>query len=76
MHFGLGGRQCLGKTLAQANIYKLSSTLLHEFDFQLADPTEAAAVKKGDYNGRLPDLISVGVSDLEGPLLVTATTRK
>ncbi|CAN9386777.1 unnamed protein product, partial [Alternaria alternata] len=33
MHFGLGGRQCIGKTLAQTNIYKLTSTLLREFAF-------------------------------------------
>ncbi|CAN9336881.1 unnamed protein product [Alternaria alternata] len=34
MHFGLGGRQCIGKTLAQTNIYKLTSTLLREFAFE------------------------------------------
>ncbi|KAI3391285.1 hypothetical protein diail_7644 [Diaporthe ilicicola] len=28
MHFGLGGRQCIGKTVAQTKIYKLAGTLL------------------------------------------------
>jgi cytochrome P450 len=75
MHFGLGGRQCLGKTVAQSNIYKLASTLLREFDFQIANPVERAAVERGEYYAKLPDLISVGVSDLAGPLMVTAKIR-
>lgn len=75
MHFGLGGRQCLGKTLAQSNIYKLTSTLLREFDFQLADASERQAITKGEFHGRLPEMISVGVSDLAGPLMVFAQTR-
>ncbi|KAK0377918.1 isotrichodermin C-15 hydroxylase [Colletotrichum limetticola] len=75
MHFGLGGRQCLGKTLAQSNIYKLTSTLLREFDFQLADPMERGLATNGSFHGVLPDLISVGVSDLAGPLMVTASAR-
>lgn len=37
MHFGLGGRQCIGKTVATTNIYKIFSTLLREFTFELAD---------------------------------------
>ncbi|KZL68515.1 benzoate 4-monooxygenase cytochrome [Colletotrichum incanum] len=75
MHFGLGGRQCLGKTLAQSNIYKLTSTLLREFDFQLADSSERQAISRGEYHGRLPEMISVGVSDLAGPLMVFAQAR-
>ena len=76
MHFGLGGRQCLGKTLAQTNIYKLTSTLLSEFDFQIANPVERDQVARGEFRGRLPEMISVGVSDLEGPLMVKASVRK
>ncbi|KAM0414643.1 hypothetical protein ACHAPT_013514 [Fusarium lateritium] len=76
MHFGLGGRQCLGKTVAQTNIYKLASTLLREFDFQIADPAERDEVARGGFRGKLPDMISVGVSDLKGPLMVTAKVRK
>jgi cytochrome P450 len=75
MHFGLGSRQCLGKTVAQTNLYKLASTLLHEFDFQIADPAERTAVQSGEYYAKLPDLISVGVSDLNGSLMVTAGRR-
>lgn len=75
MHFGLGGRQCIGKTVAQTNIYKLSSTLLREFEFELADPQEKAAVEKGAYRGKIPDLISVGISELERPLVVRARRR-
>lgn len=75
MHFGLGGRQCIGKTVAQTNIYKLASTLLQEFDFCLADGDEQESASRGDYRGVLPPLISVGISDLEGPLMVRAKRR-
>ena len=76
MHFGLGGRQCLGKTLATMNVYKLTATLLREFDFELADAIERQSVEKGEFVGRLPSLVSVGISDLEGQLLVRASKRK
>lgn len=75
MHFGLGGRQCIGKTVAQTNIYKLVSTLLRVYEFQLADPKERERVKMGEFYGKLPGLISVGISDLDGPLMVTAKLR-
>ncbi|KAH8743294.1 isotrichodermin C-15 hydroxylase [Diaporthe sp. PMI_573] len=75
MHFGLGGRQCIGKTVAQTNIYKLASTLLREFEFCLADAEEREAVSRGDFRGVLPPLITVGISDLEGPLMVRAKKR-
>ncbi|KAH6974336.1 putative benzoate 4-monooxygenase cytochrome P450 [Ilyonectria sp. MPI-CAGE-AT-0026] len=76
MHFGLGGRQCIGKTVAQTNIYKLASTLLRHFEFQLADPEEREKVASGKFYGQLPGMISVGISDLEHPLLVTAKVRE
>lgn len=76
MHFGLGGRQCIGKTIAQGNMYKVVGTLLREFEFDLADAGERAAVRRGDFVGHLPDMISVGVSDLERPLTVTARLRR
>lgn len=75
MHFGLGGRQCIGKTVAQTNIYKLASTLLREFDFCLADAGEQESASRGGYRGILPPLISVGISDLDGPLMVKAKKR-
>ncbi|KAL4795355.1 cytochrome P450 [Aspergillus venezuelensis] len=75
MHFGLGGRQCIGKTVATTNIYKLFSTLLREFSFELADEEERRDVELGMYRGKLPDMVSVGISDLEGPLLVRARVR-
>ncbi|KAF6824782.1 isotrichodermin C-15 hydroxylase [Colletotrichum plurivorum] len=74
MHLGLGNRQCLGKTVALANIYKLASTLLRDFEFQLADPEESEKAARGEFRGKLPGLISVGVSDLRGPLMVRAKT--
>ncbi|KAJ5504555.1 hypothetical protein N7463_007429 [Penicillium fimorum] len=40
MHFGLEGRRCIGKTVAMTNIYKFMSTILSEFDFELADEAE------------------------------------
>ncbi|KKA24841.1 Benzoate 4-monooxygenase [Rasamsonia emersonii CBS 393.64] len=75
MHFGLGGRQCIGKNVATTNIYKLMSTLLREFEFELADEKVRLDVKKGLYRGKVPALMSVGISDLEGPLLVRVRER-
>ncbi|CAG9941252.1 unnamed protein product [Clonostachys rosea f. rosea IK726] len=75
MHFGLGGRQCVGKTVAQTNIYKLVSTLLRRFDFQLADSEERERAAKGEFVGKLPEMISVGISDLKHPLMVRARVR-
>lgn len=75
MHFGLGGRQCIGKTVATTNIYKLMSTLLREFHFELADDQETMDVQKGLYVGKIPEMQSVGISDLKGPLLVKVQAR-
>lgn len=75
MHFGLGGRQCIGKTVAMTNIYKLMSTLLSEFEFDLADSDEAKKALNHKSRGKIPALISVGISDLEGPLMVRARER-
>jgi cytochrome P450 len=75
MHFGLGGRQCIGKTMATTNIYKVVTTLLSKFDFQLADDREREEVERGEWTGKLPPLISVGVSDLDGGLWVRAKER-
>lgn len=75
MHFGLGGRQCIGKTVATANIYKFLSTLLREFQFVLASEQERAGVANGLYKGKIPEMFSVGISDLKGPLLVRARNR-
>ncbi|KAG9188845.1 benzoate 4-monooxygenase [Alternaria panax] len=79
MHFGLGGRQCIGKTLAQTNIYKLTSTLLREFAFDYARVDGGKAGNQGEKKdaslGRLPDMASVGISDLEHPLLVRVRRR-
>ncbi|KAJ4316675.1 hypothetical protein N0V84_007723 [Fusarium piperis] len=76
MHFGLGGRQCLGKTVAHANIYKLTATLLREFDFQIANPEERGKAAAGAFLGKLPNLRSKGVSELNEPLLVVARMRE
>ncbi|OGM48525.1 benzoate 4-monooxygenase cytochrome P450 [Aspergillus bombycis] len=76
MHFGLGGRQCIGKTVATANIYKLMSTLLAEFKFELANEQEHVDARNGLYCGEIPELISVGISELKAPLLVRASLRK
>ncbi|KAJ5870204.1 hypothetical protein N7455_005145 [Penicillium solitum] len=75
MHFGLGGRQCIGKTVATTNIYKLMSTLLSEFEFELPDATERVQAQENYFHGRIPDLISVGISDLAAPLMVKARKR-
>lgn len=75
MHFGLGGRQCIGKTVAMSNIYKLMSTLLKEFQFELADEEEKAKVQRGGFQGEIPEMISVGISDLASPLMVKARKR-
>ena len=79
MHFGLGGRQCIGKTLAQTNIYKLTSTLLREFAFEYVGLGGKRAVdqseERGQSLGGLPDMVSVGISDLEQPLMVKVRRR-
>ena len=75
MHFGLGGRQCIGKTLALSNIYKLAGTLLKEFNFELADLDERLEVQRGSFVGVIPELVSVGISDLAQPLMVKARIR-
>ncbi|KAG7125195.1 Cytochrome monooxygenase like protein [Verticillium longisporum] len=72
MHFGLGTRQCIGKTLALSNVYKLAATLLREFEFGIANAEERQVAARGGFRGKLPEMISVGVSDLKGPLMVTA----
>lgn len=73
MHFGLGGRQCIGKALATTNIYKLTSTLLQEFEFELAGVrAEKSMIERTD----IPKLVSFGVSDLDGPLMVRCKKRK
>ncbi|KAF9894708.1 hypothetical protein FE257_006598 [Aspergillus nanangensis] len=48
------------------------STLLGEFEFQLAGGSGQGDTGQGD----LPELISVGISDLKGPLLVKAHIRR
>ena len=75
MHFGLGGRQCIGKTIAMTNIYKLMSTLLSEFHFELADEEERTQAQANFFYGKIPDMISVGISDLTAPLMVRAEKR-
>lgn len=75
MHFGLGGRQCIGKTVAQTNIYKLTSTLLREFEFELADQKERADIERGVARDKIPELVSVGISDLAEPLMVRVRNR-
>lgn len=58
-----------------SNIYKVMSTLLREYDFELADEAERASVLRGDFVGKIPDMISVGISDLEGRLMVRVRRR-
>ncbi|KAL4909644.1 hypothetical protein BDW74DRAFT_165080 [Aspergillus multicolor] len=68
---------CLsGKTVATTNIYKLFSTLLREFTFELADERERVDAEKGLHKGKIPDLVSVGISDLAEPLLIRARVRE
>ncbi|EXJ54897.1 uncharacterized protein A1O5_12963 [Cladophialophora psammophila CBS 110553] len=101
MHFGLGGRQCIGKTIATTNIYKLTSSLLSDYEFELVGKNQPApspagvpedvehwaktrasqckfaelgAVEHGKSD--VPPLVSVGISDLEGSLLVRCKKRK
>jgi len=75
MHFGLGRRQCIGKNVATTNILKVMSTLLREFEFELVDEQEKINVAEGSYKGKIPRMISVGISHLEGPLAVKVRAR-
>ena len=79
MHFGLGGRQCIGKTIAQTNIYKVLSTLLREFEFEYVgtdiEKVDDEKGRKRPAQNKLPEMISVGISDLQYPLIVRARKR-
>lgn len=75
MHFGAGGRQCIGKSLALTIIYKSTTTILAKFSFQLADPKEQEDVDSGLFQGKLPEQSSDGISDLKGSMMVKATER-
>ncbi|KAJ9663192.1 hypothetical protein H2198_000953 [Neophaeococcomyces mojaviensis] len=79
MHFGLGGRQCIGKTIATTNIYKLTSSLLQDFDFELMrDETSETLVAEDMVSSQrndVPRMVSVGISDLEAPLMVKCRRR-
>ncbi|KAL2816661.1 cytochrome P450 [Aspergillus granulosus] len=83
MHFGLGGRQCIGKTVATTNILKVVSTLLREFSFELAEVREnrrreeidGERKKRGVEGSPMPELVSVGISDLKEGLFVRARVR-
>ncbi|KAJ5714360.1 Benzoate 4-monooxygenase [Penicillium malachiteum] len=75
MHFGAGGRQCIGKSLALTVIYKTTATLLARFSFQLVNEKEQQDVEDGLFYGKLPDQVSVGISDLKGSLMVKASDR-
>ena len=57
------------------NIYKLMSTLLHEFEFDLASESEKMDVAHGLFRGKIPDMVSVGISDLKDPLMVKVRAR-
>lgn len=61
--------------MALANINKVVSTLLNEFEFRLADVEDAETARKGLYRAVEPPMISVGISDLDGPLMVVAKVR-
>lgn len=70
MHFGLNGRQCIGKNMATINIYKLVVTLLKLFKFKNVN-----GLINTRANNKSPNLISVGVSDTVGGLWVKAKIR-
>lgn len=76
MHFGAGGRQCIGKTLATSIIYKLTSTVLAEVSLELADAAEQEKAMNGGFKGELPHLENVSISDVHGPLMVFAKPKK
>lgn len=75
MHFSFGGGQCFSKTAAMTNIYKRMSTLLSEFEFELVSEAERARPHAGKSRNNLPDMISVGISDLATPLKAKARDR-
>lgn len=76
LQFGAGGRQCIGKPLALSIIHKLTATLLAEFILELADPQEQQAAVAGEFRGRLPPMLSTGISDVKGAIMVRAVDRQ
>ena len=59
--------------MAQANIYKLTSTLLREFEFELVN--DEVGTQDVKHASGLPAMVSVGISDLEHPLMVRVRKR-
>jgi hypothetical protein len=51
------------------------STLLREFEFELADEQARARAQEGHFHGKIPAMMSVGISDLADPLMVKAKHR-
>jgi hypothetical protein len=76
MHFGAGGRQCIGKALATSIIYKLTSTILGEFSLELEDPCDQKKAISGAFKGELPPLENVSISDVHGPVMVRAKRKE
>ena len=65
--FGLGHRGCLGKNLAEAEIFKVMATVLRNYEFQMLQPQQGKSFKDCVRN--------VGSVKLTGSLLVSVKQR-
>ena len=63
MPFGTGHRACIGRNVATVSMWKLITTLLRNYSFEVADPQERLEV------------LSVGLSEKKGPLMVKISKR-
>jgi hypothetical protein len=57
------------------NISKLMNALLSDFEFELAGEKEKSSAGMVGSASDIPELISVGISDLAWPLFVRASKR-
>lgn len=63
--FSMGHRMCIGKTIAMTNILKVTSTLLRRYTLQAVDTEQ-----------KRPRLYSVGVTEMDGPMLCRVQKRE
>ena len=63
MHFGVGHRACVGRNEALLSMYKIITTLLGKYRFELVDQNE------------IMQTVNYGMVEKEGPLMVRVEKR-
>jgi cytochrome P450 len=63
MQFGMGHRQCIGRNIALISIMKIVVTLMRNYSLELVNKDEGC------------ELVSVGIGEKKGPLMVRVKRR-